>query len=114
MVDLAKARKEKGLTQEQLGDIVGVVRTTISNIEHGIMQPSVQTAKIIANALGFHWTEFYTDSDNTEQSATESIKSKIMLHLDKMDRYSLYIVLGFVGKLSATFASTVAENPKEV
>lgn len=61
MFDLRKARIDKGLTQEQLADMIGVVRQTISNIEVGIQMPSVETAKLIAKALGFGWTVFYDD-----------------------------------------------------
>lgn len=61
LFDLRKARTDKGLTQEQLADMIGVVRQTISNIEVGTQMPSVETAKLIANALGFGWTVFYDD-----------------------------------------------------
>lgn len=60
MVDLKNIRLKHGMTQEQLAKKVGVVRTTISNIECGLMQPSVQTAKLIAKILDFNWTEFYS------------------------------------------------------
>lgn len=37
-------RKEKGLTQEQLGDIIGVSRQTINAIEKEKFDPSLPTA----------------------------------------------------------------------
>ena len=37
-------RKEKGLTQEQLGDIIGVSRQTINAIEKEKLDPSLPTA----------------------------------------------------------------------
>lgn len=60
MVDLRKVRRDRGMTQEQLANKVGVVRTTISNIECGLTLPSVPTAKAIAKALSIEWTEFYS------------------------------------------------------
>lgn len=60
MVDLKKIRVDQGMTQEQLANKVGVVRTTISNIECGLTLPSVQTAKLIAEILNFNWTDFYS------------------------------------------------------
>lgn len=60
MVDLKKIRINQGMTQEQLAKQVGVVRTTISNIECGITLPSVSTAKLIAKILKINWTEFFT------------------------------------------------------
>ena len=59
MFDLKQKRIDKGMTQEQLAKMVGVVRTNISNIECGYTRPSVDTAKLIANVLGFDWTEFF-------------------------------------------------------
>lgn len=37
-------RKEKGLTQEQLGEIIGVSRQTINSIEKEKFDPSLPTA----------------------------------------------------------------------
>lgn len=59
MFDLKQKRINKGMTQEQLAKKVGVVRTNISNIECGYTRPSVDTAKLIADVLGFDWTEFF-------------------------------------------------------
>ena len=59
MIDLKKARTEKGMTQEQLAEAVGVVRQTISNIECGLTLPSITNAQAIAQVLGFDWTKFF-------------------------------------------------------
>lgn len=59
LIDIRKLRKEKKLTQEQLGDKVGVVHTMISNIEVGRTQPSVQVAKALGRELGFDWWKFF-------------------------------------------------------
>jgi len=59
-------RKKRGLTQQQLAELVGVDRTLISKIESGAATPSVTTAKKIAAVLGFDWVKFFEDS-NDEQ-----------------------------------------------
>ncbi len=59
-------RKKRGLTQQQLAELVGVDRTLISKIESGAATPSVTTAKKIAAVLGFEWVKFFEDS-NDEQ-----------------------------------------------
>lgn len=61
MVDLAEKRKNAGLTQEQLAEQCHLVRQTICEIERGVNRPSVQTAKRIAEVLGFDWTEFFDE-----------------------------------------------------
>ncbi len=59
-VDLAKElrriRKEKKLTQIQLGDIVGVHFNSISRFETKSHELSVYTVEAIANALGYELT----------------------------------------------------------
>lgn len=45
-------RQEKGLTQEQLGERVDVVRSFICSLENGNRQPSLQMVLKLADALG--------------------------------------------------------------
>jgi transcriptional regulator with XRE-family HTH domain len=46
------ARREKGLSQEQLAAKSGLDRTYISGVERGARNPSLKSAQRIANALG--------------------------------------------------------------
>jgi transcriptional regulator with XRE-family HTH domain len=48
---LKKARKNSGITQEQLAEKVGMHYTSISRIETGDANPPVQTINKIAKAL---------------------------------------------------------------
>lgn len=65
-MNLKNVREQKGLTQLQLANTINVDRTLISKIESGVSAPSVDTAKKIANALGFEWTRFFDDSNALE------------------------------------------------
>ena len=49
--NLKTARGEKGLSQQQLADMVGVSRNTISSIEVGQFNPTVKLALILCIAL---------------------------------------------------------------
>ena len=49
--NLKESRKEKNLSQQQLADMVGVSRNTISSIEIGQFAPSAKLALIICIAL---------------------------------------------------------------
>lgn len=49
--NLKKRRSEKGLTQAELAEIVGVTAPMINQIEHGVKIPSLPTAIEIAKAL---------------------------------------------------------------
>lgn len=48
-------------TQGQIALLAGISRSAYSNIEIGKRDPSVATAKAIANALGFEWNIFFED-----------------------------------------------------
>lgn len=45
-------RKEKGWTQEKLGEETGLDRTYISDIERGVRNPSLKSLQKLAKALG--------------------------------------------------------------
>ena len=45
LINVKKLRIEKGMTQEQLANVCGVQRTTITMIELGENKPSVELAK---------------------------------------------------------------------
>lgn len=48
---LKEARTEKGLSQAQLAELVGVSRNTISSIETGQFNPTAKLALILCIAL---------------------------------------------------------------
>lgn len=49
---LQALRRERGLTQEQLAELIDRSVDTISNIERGIAQPSYETLRRIADGFG--------------------------------------------------------------
>ena len=49
--NLKAARTEKGLSQSQLAELVGVSRNTISSIETGQFNPTAKLAMILCIAL---------------------------------------------------------------
>ena len=59
---LRAARAEKGLSQTQLAELVGVSRQTISSIETGQFNPTAKPALILCAALDREFEElFYFD-----------------------------------------------------
>ena len=49
--NLKKIRKEKGLSQNDLAELVGVSRNTISSIETGQFNPTAKLALVLCIAL---------------------------------------------------------------
>lgn len=62
---LKKARKTRGLTQEELSALSGVSTRHISKIEKGVMNPSYEILTQIAAALGMT-PDYFFASDNDE------------------------------------------------
>lgn len=52
MAELIKARKEKRLTQKELGELCGLPQSTIARIEKGENSPSIATVIKVLFALG--------------------------------------------------------------
>ena len=57
--NLKEARNEKGLSQQQLADLVGVSRNTISSIETGQFNPTAKLALILCIALDKKFEELF-------------------------------------------------------
>ncbi len=57
--NLKTARGEKGLSQQQLADLVGVSRNTISSIEVGQFNPTAKLALILCIALDKTFEELF-------------------------------------------------------
>lgn len=54
-------RLKHNLSQQQLADRIKRDRTLISQIERGLVDPSVTTGKEIAQVLGFDWPKIFED-----------------------------------------------------
>ena len=56
---LKEVREKKGMTQQELADKIGCVRQTISMIENGNNQLTVEMAKKISKVLKVKWTKLF-------------------------------------------------------
>ena len=56
---LRELRQEKGLSQSQLAELVGVSRNTISSIETGQFNPTAKLALILCIALDKTFEELF-------------------------------------------------------
>lgn len=64
--NLSKLRKEKGINQTDLGDMVGVSRQTISLIERGDYNPSVMVALSLAKVFDVSVADIFTLEEDDE------------------------------------------------
>ena len=76
--NLAKTRKERGLTQETLAAKLNVVRQTISKWEKGTAVPDADTLCRIADALDVPVSTLLGDSKPEEKLDTTSIAESLL------------------------------------
>ncbi len=57
--NLKEVRKEKGYSQTELADLVGVSRQTISSIETGQFSPTAKLALVLCVALDKKFEELF-------------------------------------------------------
>ncbi len=58
--NLKDARSEKGLSQQQLAEMVGVSRNTISSIETGQFSPTAKLALVLCIALDKKFEDLFS------------------------------------------------------
>lgn len=73
---LKEIRQKKGYTQKSIASKVGIAKTTYSSYEQGHRQPSVNSAKKIAEVLEIPWTIFF-DHEVLESYLEENADSEI-------------------------------------
>ncbi len=65
-------RKKRELSQQKLGEQIGISRTTLANYEQNTREPTFDTIELIANYLGY---KIYFESDE-EKLEIKDIKRK--------------------------------------
>lgn len=83
-------RKTRGLSQQQLADIMNVTRSTISNWECGRRSPHLMELEILANKLGVSLEYFKGNGDDIQEllaKASEVFNNKNVSSEDKANIY---------------------------
>lgn len=81
---LKEIREQKNLTMLQVSHGCKIAESYYCQIENGNRNPSVETAKKIADVLGFDWTRFYEDDllkEEREEQSDEDCRDSIQ-HFD--------------------------------
>lgn len=91
---IAKARKKKGLTQQELADLTNLTTRTIQRIENGQSIPRAFTITAIAEALGTTFQELQAEvQDNEVTSVKNTIeKEKHFLKLLTLSCFSYLLI----------------------
>lgn len=57
--NLKKVRADKNISQQELANMVGVSRNTISSLETGQYEPTAKLALVLAIALGMKFEDLF-------------------------------------------------------
>ena len=68
---LKSLRKDNGLTQEQLGLMVGVNRLTIRRIEYGTANPTLDVLLKLCSGLGVRFPDLVAQTDGSKKPSTK-------------------------------------------
>lgn len=60
---IRRLRKSEGITLDELATRSGITKSALSQIERGLITPSIITFKSILDALGFTFSEFFEKED---------------------------------------------------
>ncbi len=87
-------RRRRGLTQEELAEAIGKSVDTVSNIERGFSSTRIETALMIADAVGVSLAELFElqerayEKDRERRNAIE----RVVDMLDEQDEKSIQAV----------------------
>lgn len=79
---LREARKNKGLTQKELAEVIGVAKSTVAGYEIGNSEPNAMTIGKIMTALGVDANYLWQD----EMAELEKQKDSFTLHEQELIR----------------------------
>lgn len=93
---LRQLREQKGVSQQELADVIKVNKMTISGYERGIRRPAGENAREIYERLADYFnvdTSFLmglsdvtvTLSNPLSQPITDSLKAQLVYHYDRLD-----------------------------
>lgn len=89
------ARKEKGITQEELAEKANLTTRTIQRIESGDTIPRPYTIKAIAHALGLPFESFQSGEPDLREAAADHSQTTYSLQLLALSCFS-YLLIPFV------------------
>jgi len=86
-------RKQKGLNQTELADIVGISTEQVSNIERATSRTRIETAAAIADALDVTLSELFDLPlfDKKSKKKTDAIKEHVAFLLKQDEAFIYYV-----------------------
>lgn len=90
---IKELRKEAGLTQEKLAELIDIETTSLSGIESGRHFPSLPTIEKIASKLN---VELKTLFDFSHLKSIDKMKEEIVENIDKISDEKIKFIYKFI------------------
>jgi len=116
---LRKLRKQKNLSQKQVGERTGLPQSYLSLVENGHTKPGIQTLEKLTRALGIQLYELFHDAAHSLDAGDEPVpvESRAVVLLpdpvDGIDRglvARLQKLLGRIGESDRQLLFSIAEE----
>ena len=104
---IAKLRKDKNMTQEQLGEKLGVTSKTISRWENGKTMPDLSLLKPLSDELGISLNELLSGEKIKEKDYPEKLEENIIKTIDYTNK-KLENRNNFIGLLLIAFGVLIS------
>lgn len=114
MIKLRELRKQRGLTQQDLADIVGVSNVSLSNYERGAQMPDIHTLTKIANALGVSTDTLLGLNDTDSDDQPRTLEARILASgIDKLPKAQREQALNVVKAMFLQYSDFFERNEND-
>ncbi len=86
---LAELRKQRGLTQEALGDLIGITKTQVYRYENGSSQPTLDVIKRLAIALSVTTDQLIFEENERQPDDSLALLVEGVSRLDPDEKHVL-------------------------
>ncbi len=93
---IAKLRKNKGLTQEQLGKMLNVSYQAVSKWENDLAEPSLDTIEKLTQVFGITMTDFFNLANGVYDTNSQPNKTSVIAKGNFLQTKPWYLVAGLV------------------
>ena len=97
---LKELRKENNMTQEQLGERIGVTNKTVSRWETGNYMPPIESLKLLSDIYQISINEILSGERLTQENYQEAAEDNLTSALEKMEskektfEKTMFIIMG--------------------
>ena len=86
---LAQLRKQRGLTQEALADLINITKTQVYRYENGSSQPTLEVIKRLAIALSVTTDQLIFEEDERQPDESLALLMEGVARLDPDEKHIL-------------------------